>query len=119
MMRLRTAFLTTLTALALVTPARAQAPPPIRFPPTPDFSPDGTRIAYVRGPGSWYRKGYRGSANDEVWLCAADGSGNVRLTHHDGQDGSPMWSADGRTVFYVSDCCGTPGSPANVVRVDP
>ena len=25
------------------------------------FSPDGEHIAYVRGPGAWYRKGYRGS----------------------------------------------------------
>src|SRR5262245_22904104 len=79
------------------------------------FSPDGARLAYVRGPGTWYRKGYRGSANDDIWLSAADGSNNVRLTTHNGHDGSPMWAPDGRTLYYVSDCV---GSPANIVRTD-
>src|SRR5438552_802444 len=55
------------------------------------YSPSGDRIAYVRGPGTWYRKGYRGSANDDIWVCNADGSNNRRLTAFDGQDGSPMW----------------------------
>jgi tricorn protease len=82
------------------------------------FTPDGAQIAYVRGPGTWYRKGYRGSSNDDIWLCDADGGNNRRVTHHAGQDGSPMWSADGRTLFYVSDVCSGPGGPANIVRQD-
>src|SRR5207248_3151192 len=32
------------------------------------YSPKGDRIAYVRGPGNWYRKGHRGSANDDIWV---------------------------------------------------
>src|SRR5262245_25947790 len=32
------------------------------------YSPKGDLIAYVRGPGTWYRKGYRGSSNDDIWL---------------------------------------------------
>ncbi len=82
------------------------------------FSPRGDLIAYVRGPGTWFRKGYLGSANDDVWVCRADGTGNRRLTHHRGQDNQPMWSPDGQFVYYVSDCL---GGPANVVRqeVDP
>ncbi len=40
------------------------------------FSPDGDRLAYVRGPGTWYRKGYRGSSNDDIWICNADGGHN-------------------------------------------
>ncbi|HXG12942.1 MAG TPA: S41 family peptidase [Gemmataceae bacterium] len=79
------------------------------------YSPAGDRIAYVRGPGTWYRKGYRGSSNDEVWVCNADGTGNRRLTTFDGQDNSPMWSPDGRFVYYVSEYHGT---PANIVRQD-
>ncbi len=78
------------------------------------FSPTGDRLAYVRGPGSWYRKGYRGSSNDDIWLCNADGGNNRQVTAFNGQDNSPMWSADGKTLFYVSEIHGT---PANIVRL--
>src|SRR5262249_46060070 len=64
------------------------------------------------------RKGYRGSSNDDIWLCDADGSNNRRVTLHPGQDGSPMWAPDGRTLYYVSDVCAAPGGPANIVRQD-
>jgi tricorn protease len=82
------------------------------------FSPRGDRIAYVRGPGTWFRKGYRGSANDDIWICSPDGSNNQQLTRHNGQDNQPMWSPDGKYLYYVSDCL---GGPANIVRqeVDP
>jgi tricorn protease len=76
-------------------------------------SPKGDRIAYVRGPGSWYRKGYRGSSNDDIWICNSDGSNNCRVTDFDGQDSSPMWSPDGQTLYYVSEFHGT---PANIVK---
>ena len=78
------------------------------------FSPDGKQIAYTRGPGAWYRKGYRGSANDDIWLCDADGTHNRQLTNFAGQDASPMWSADGKWIYYVSEFYGT---PANIVRM--
>jgi tricorn protease len=77
------------------------------------FSPKGDQIAYVRGPGTWYRKGYRGSSNDDIWVSNADGSNNRQLTNFIGQDGSPMWGADGKSVYYVSEYFGT---PANIVR---
>jgi tricorn protease len=79
------------------------------------FSPKGDQIAYVRGAGTWYRKGYRGSSNDDIWISNADGSHNRRLTTFTGQDGSPMWSGDGQFVYYVSEFFGT---PANIVRQD-
>ena len=78
------------------------------------FSPAGDRLAYVRGPGTWYRKGYRGSSSDDIWICNADGSNNRQVTSFNGQDNSPMWSADGKTLFYVSEIH---GSPANLVRL--
>jgi tricorn protease len=80
------------------------------------FSPDGDLIAYVRGPGDAYRKYYHGSSNDDIWICDADGKNNRRLTSHAGQDTSPMWSPDRKTIYYVSDVAGPPGSPANIVR---
>jgi len=80
------------------------------------FSPDGEMIAYVRGPGTWYRKYYQGSANDDIWIADADGTNNRRLTDYIGQDTSPMWAADGRAIYYVTDAGQPPGSPANIVR---
>ena len=77
------------------------------------FSPKGDLLAYVRGPGTWYRKGYRGSSNDDVWVCNADGANNRQVTTFNAQDNYPQWSADGRTLYWVSECLGT---PANIVR---
>ncbi|MFO0929390.1 MAG: S41 family peptidase [Gemmataceae bacterium] len=77
------------------------------------FAPSGDRLAYVRGPGAWYRKGYRGSSNDDIWVCNADGTGHRRITSFNGQDHSPMWSADGATLTFVSEQNG----PANLFRL--
>ncbi len=79
------------------------------------FSAKGDEIAYVRGPGTWYRKGYRGSSNDDVWICKADGTQHRQASTFLGQDNSPTWSPDGRFLYYVSETFGT---PANIVRQD-
>ncbi len=78
------------------------------------ISPQGDHIAYVRGQGTWYRKGYRGSSNDDIWVCDRDGSNNRRLTTFDGQDGSPMWAPDGKALYYVTEQFGT----GNIARLD-
>ncbi len=77
------------------------------------LSNDGTKLAYVRGPGFSYRQGYRGSANDDIWIANADGSSPARFTDFMGEDTSPMWAPDGRTLYYVSECL---GAPANIIR---
>ena len=83
------------------------------------YSPKGDQIAYVRGPGTWYRKGYRGTSNDDIWISNADGSNNRRLTTFEGQDNSPMWSNDGQTLYYVSEVHATAKHPvANIVKQD-
>jgi tricorn protease len=67
------------------------------------FSPSGNAVAFVRGPGTWYRRGYRGSSNDEIWISSADGKNAKRVTTFDGQDGAPMFSPDSRKLFYVTE----------------
>ena len=78
------------------------------------FSPDGKQVAFVRGPGLWYRRGYRGSSNDDIWVSSPDGTNSQQVTTFDGQDGSPMWAKDGKTLFYVSEI-GSKTGCANVV----
>lgn len=69
-------------------------------------------VAFVRGPGIWYRKGYRGSSNDDIWLANADGSKVRRLSEFSGQDSAPMWSPEADRLYYVSELL---GGPANIV----
>jgi tricorn protease len=78
------------------------------------FSPKGHAIAFVRGPGVWYRRGYRGSSNDDIWICGLDGREPTRITTFDGQDSYPMFSPDARKLFYVTEN-GSPPGCANIV----
>jgi len=67
------------------------------------YSTAGQKVAFVRGPGSWSRRGYRGSSNDDIFVAEADGKNITRLTAFAGQDTSPMFSPDGATLYYVSE----------------
>lgn len=74
------------------------------------WHPGGNLLAYARGPGAWYRKGYRGSSSDEIWVGVPGASGQARLTDFNGQDSSPMWSSTGDRLFYVSEVFGPVGN---------
>ncbi len=78
-------------------------------------SPNGSLMAYVRGPGTASRRGYRGAANDDIWICNADGSANRQLTAFDGHDASPMWAPDGASIYYVTE---SGSAAANIVVQD-
>jgi Tol biopolymer transport system component len=67
------------------------------------LSPDGKRLAFVRRDSAWWRKGYKGSAQGDLWLLERDTSRYVRLTDTDTPDTFPMWGADGRTLYFVSE----------------
>jgi Tol biopolymer transport system component len=72
-------------------------------------SPDGEQIALVaRGNASsqWWRNGSSHLDRSEVWLRRIDAVGPeayTQLTSRDAKHEWPMWSADGRTLFYVAD----------------
>lgn len=60
---------------------------------SPCWSPDGKRIAFQSS-----RDG-----NNEIYIMAADGSGQVNLTRNAAGDVSPAWSPDGSKIAFVSD----------------
>ncbi len=64
---------------------------------TPQFSADGTRIAF--------QSSRSGSA--EIWMAYADGANPVRLTRLDGpMAGAPQWCADGKLLAFDSRAAG-------------
>jgi TolB protein len=54
---------------------------------SPSFSPDGRRIAYMRG-------------GEGVWVMKADGTEQRQLTKRGHRDGTPAWSPDGKYIAY-------------------
>ena len=68
------------------------------IPLTAVWSPNGRRIAFVGSP----RKGAPPTANSDIYVMNADGSGSRRLTHNRAYDGEPAWSPDGRKIAFQS-----------------
>ena len=78
----------------------------------PSVSPDGTKILFsssrVAGDvvsGTAAATSYEAS---ELYVMRADGTDVRRLTQHDGWDGSPSWTPDGRAVVFYSERDGEP-----------
>jgi serine/threonine protein kinase/WD40 repeat protein len=68
----------------------------------PRVSPHGQRIAYWGLPLDAGNTTF-GSANRDVWTIAADGSTPVRVTTEAATDWNPVWSPDGRWLYFLSD----------------
>ena len=66
------------------------------------FSPDGKRVAFNRFSSdrmNW--KGYRGGAQQDIWIADADGGKFEKITDWPGYDNAPMWR--GGQIFFNSD----------------
>jgi len=59
---------------------------------SPDWSPTGNKIAFMRNSGG----------NWDIWVVNSDGSGEQRLTTHAAVDGLPAWSPDGAHIAFLS-----------------
>lgn len=65
---------------------------------TPRYAPDGAHIAV-----SVWKDGRR-----DLWILAADGTPEQRITDDDAIDRDPAWSPDGRYLYFSSDRTGVP-----------
>ena len=72
----------------------------------PQVSPKGLRIAFWRVPFDPVKKQIVGS-NRDLWTVAADGSNPVRVTDDAPTDWNPVWSPDGRWLYFLSNRSGS------------
>lgn len=68
----------------------------------PAVSPDGSKIAFVRGTCRIEREAYRGSANRDIWIYDVSSEEYTQLTDFDGNDFSPQWLNDSTLLFISS-----------------
>lgn len=51
-----------------------------------------------------WRKHHTSSITRDIWLCSLDGDRTYRkLTSFNGEDRTPVWSADGKSFYYLSE----------------
>ena len=64
----------------------------------PNWSPHGIRIAYG---------GRRNAAQRDIWTIAARGGDPIEVMNDAAVEGSPIWSPDGKYLYFASDRAGS------------
>ena len=67
----------------------------------PQWSPDGTRIAFVSNRTG---KEYDENRNTDIWVINVDGSSSLtKISDHDEADNQPRWSPDGKWIAFTGE----------------
>lgn len=82
---------------------------------SPAVSPDGRWVAFVGS--SKIEGGTFVYMNTDIFVCRPDGTGMEQLTYHAADDLSPVWSKDGRHIYFVSQR-GSAAGAANIWRMN-
>lgn len=64
-------------------------------------SPDGTKIAFVRGTARTSREAYTGPANRNIWIYTVKDNSYKQLTDYAGSEFMPKW-INNNTLYYIS-----------------
>ena len=65
---------------------------------TPQLSPDGKWLLVTGNS----RSEKEGIDNTDIFVVRTDGTQLTQLTYHPGNDLSPVWSPDGKSIFFLS-----------------
>jgi tricorn protease len=65
------------------------------------LSPDGKRLLFTREGAPWWRKGYKGSQDSQVWLYNLGSKSFTKVLDPPGGALWPLWRADGKGFYYV------------------
>lgn len=89
---------------------------------TPSISPDGKWILFVGSNALPVKNVVIKNANElfyntDIYVCRSDGSQLTQLTYHAADDLSPVWSRDGKYIYFISQR-GSQTGTANVWRMD-
>jgi Tol biopolymer transport system component/C-terminal processing protease CtpA/Prc len=73
------------------------------------FSKDGKLVAYQdrKGYENYWRKHHRSSVTRDVWIWDVAAGTHRKLTTSPAEDRNPVFSADGKSVWYLSEDGGT------------
>lgn len=82
---------------------------------TPSISPDGKWIVFVGS--SVINTGKSNYYNTDIYVCKMDGSEFAQLTYHAADDLSPVWSHDGKYIYFISQR-GDANATANIWRMN-
>ena len=83
-------FLLLAVAMLGVQETKTPAPPPTRNASLPWVSPDGSHIAFISDR----------TGSDDLFVIAADGSGEIQLTNTPDREGLAGWSPDSKRVVF-------------------
>lgn len=80
------------------------------------FLPQGERFFYVRGGAPWWRRRYKGGADQDIWVKTLPNGKSRRITDSPGRDGYPMYSQMDKKLYFLSNR--GEGNVNNIWRMD-